>query len=167
MILDEVLNELFGFGEKKPEKQAYKGSIGKPFPGTKKDYDYALRRYMNNKNHKYEPVEYLYELYVFPYTEKMCIEIANHNKESLSEIFYHDGEKEILSAIEFFNKNKLGELCTTDGFGYMYSPGTKKWYEYDHEATPQVNPHRPLSFQSVMNAAKKEYEEFMKEYSID
>ena len=46
-------------------------------------------------------------------------------------------------------------------------PGTKKWYEYDHEATPQVDPNKPLSFQSVMSSAKKEYEEFMKEYSID
>lgn len=168
MILDQILNELFGFGEKKPEKKAYKGDIGKPYPGTKKEYERALECYVDNKRGKYNYIEQLFELYVFNYNEKTCIEIAKHNIVSSSELYdlFDEDEKKSLDAKLFFKKNKLGVLTDEDSEGYYYSPSTNKWYYHNCDDIPEINPNKPISFSSIMSEATKRYNELMKDYSI-
>ena len=171
MILDVVLQELFGFGEKK-KPEAYKGDIGKHYPGTEKEYERAKKVFIDSKKgvHHY-PDEYnMIDFYVFDYNEELCKKIAKSNmissKDIVEDLLIDDGEKEIIKAQEFFKKNKVGELIYDNGDGYVYSPGTNRWYDRCHELTPQVNPNKPLSFSYIINHAKKLYEEEIKDYSI-
>lgn len=171
MILDEVLNELFGFGEKK-KPEAYKGDIGKPFPGTEEEYKEAALRFINNKKGKYCGADelYLFELYVFGYTDSMCSKIAT-SKNNLYGVNYNDTIEEVFfdedeDAIRFFKKNKLGELSVQNSVGYVYSPGTHMYYFYAHDDHPVIDIKKPINFQKLMSLAKEYYEDLMKEYSI-
>ena len=170
VIMKAYVNEFSFFGksesERKKDKAYMPPNSNKPYPGTKAQYDRACEDFNNNKRGKYNPVEYLYELHYFGYNEGLCIKIALANRVKMSEVFYGD-EAPIKKASKFFEENGLGVLCDTDGFGYMYSPKTKKWYQYDHEETPQINPNRGVGFSAVMNSAKREYDEFMKDYDVN
>jgi hypothetical protein len=91
---DEMVNEFFLFGNHESEKKkdkAYVPPKGKPFPGTKAQYERSYEDFINNKRgKKLNPVEYLYELHYFGYDERLCTKIALANMVKMSEVFYGD-----------------------------------------------------------------------------